>query len=99
MLDNAEEVTSLFDEHNIPLMIIGGGVMGWARQKEFVPYDFDVDLAIDNRYRFMIPEMKKLLNKTGITLKIVKRIRLGRVCGLAREMTVNIPLESGSLDI
>ena len=99
MLDNAEEVTSLFDEHNIPLMIIGGGVMGWARQKEFVPYDFDVDLAMDNRYRFMIPEMKKLLNKTGITLKIVKRIHLGRGCGLARETTVNIPLESGSLDI
>ena len=73
MLDNAEEVTSFFDEHNVPLMIIGGGVIGWARQKEFVPYDFDVDLAMDNRYRFMIPQMRKLLNKTGIKLKIVNK--------------------------
>lgn len=77
MLDNAEEVTSLFDQHNIPLMVIGGGVIGWARQKEFVPYDFDVDLALDNRYRFMIPEMQKLLNRTGITLKLVEKNTLG----------------------
>ena len=73
MLDNAEEVTSLFDEHNIPLMVIGGGVMGWARQKEFVPYDFDVDLVMDSRNRSMIPEMRTLLKRIGITLKLVEK--------------------------
>ena len=39
-----------FNRLEIPYMLFSGAVLGWMRNRKFVPYDQDIDIWMDSRY-------------------------------------------------
>lgn len=45
MRENLLDIKKVFDKYDITFVLIGGGLLGAIRQRKFIPYDYDLDLA------------------------------------------------------
>lgn len=68
LLEMLEIITKGFQRLKIPHMLCGGAVLGWARNKQMVPYDNDLDMLINGsfwRTPAMLTFLKDLSEKYG----------------------------------
>lgn len=52
VLSNLEDFKSIMDEAMIPFTFIFGTLLGAIRNNDFIPYDDDIDLAVDWKWRY-----------------------------------------------
>ena len=62
------DISRMFDKHNIPYWVVGGTALGAVRHGGIIPWDDDVDIAIDNRDIKNLLKLEKPLKKCGYGL-------------------------------
>ncbi|XP_032223511.1 uncharacterized protein LOC116604767 [Nematostella vectensis] len=78
-LEMAHHLATLLDKYDIHYVLISGAVVGWYRERDFVPYDNDVDFIIDEKDKFKFKKLvRRMFPHFGYTL--VKRSGLYWVC-------------------
>ncbi len=45
MRNNLLDIKEVLDKYKIPFVLIGGGLLGAIRSEQFIPYDYDLDIA------------------------------------------------------
>lgn len=76
LLQMLNHTTQLLRKHNVTHMLVYGGIIGWYRYKNIVPYDVDLDILVDSKH-WKSPTMKiiyvALREKYGYLIKRQRR--------------------------
>lgn len=59
LLDVAKEVCRIGKNHNIPIFMVGGTMLGAIRHKGFIPWDDDMDFGVTYDHYFELIEILK----------------------------------------
>ena len=63
-----KDIHGILSTTNIPYTLCGGSLLGLVRHKGLIPWDDDVDIAIDIKYKEKFEGIKQILNKCGYTI-------------------------------
>lgn len=61
------KVDNILNENNIPYWLTYGTLLGAYREHDFIAHDYDIDIAIDIKYKDLI---KSLMIENGLKLKV-----------------------------
>lgn len=68
LLYSTEVIYDVFKEKNIELYLSAGTLLGAIRNKNFIPWDYDIDLASKEKYLIYSNEIAKELIKKGFSV-------------------------------
>lgn len=57
-LCDLKDIKAVFDHHGVPLLVSYGVLLGWVRDKDFIPWDDDMDFVVTEPITF--EQRKKL---------------------------------------
>jgi len=64
-----KKTCDIFDEFSIKYCLISGTLLGYVRHKNFIPWDDDIDLLIDNTLINKIPSIMKKHTDINFSIK------------------------------
>lgn len=68
-------ITELLDRSHIPYHLEGGTLLGIVRDKELLPWDYDIDISIPFEYAAQFAGLKYVLLLKGYKLSIRKSVK------------------------